>query len=194
MGYLHSSPSVTPNNELSHSGKAYDWQILSLTPFLFPILFHLPPILLLPHFPLPYSPSSSQFSNNLHLIPISPIANIQSFVLGHLHANGERKPDILQLLNGRTHQHALWTPKFLPISQSKLLALGDFPTMFLHCHLEGNFSLHSPEISFFQAVHFTIDDKNIWQMADVAGLNRGLVLFTVVTPGLCILLQADASL
>lgn len=31
-------------------------------------------------------------------------------------------------------------------------------------------------------------------MADVAGLNRGLVLLAIVAPGLCILLQADASL
>ncbi len=44
----------------------------------------------------------------------SPVANIQSFVLGHLHADGKWKPDILQLLDGGT-QKALWTPQFLPI-------------------------------------------------------------------------------
>lgn len=110
VGYLHPSPSMTPSNELS------DWrspELANTQPYSLSFSyakFHLPPALLLPHPFLPYSPSSSQFSNNLHLIPISPIANIQSFVLGELHANRERKPDILQLLNGRTPQHALRTP------------------------------------------------------------------------------------
>lgn len=56
------------------------------------------------------------FSNNLHLIPISPIANIQPFVLGHLHANGKGKPDVLQLLGGGATQQALCTPWLLPVS------------------------------------------------------------------------------
>lgn len=50
---------------------------------------------------------------------ISPVAHVQSFVLGHLHADGKWKPDVLQLFHGGTTQKALGTPQFLPSRTQK---------------------------------------------------------------------------